>query len=400
MASSLLGQHWIFVEDSPFLPARGGGELEHQGMLRAAAAAGVLALAVIPSESGTDLKPYRELLGEVPILTTRRRTSPLLLAHPRDPYVVASRPVPGDLVSRVRQLARQSNGVVITSYKSWRIGRAIAKGLGIPAVLRMHNREGAYHHSLASGTPGPRGWALRWEAARIDHDERRLSKATWLSGVADISEDDARWRREAGARSVIAIPPFAVDPAVSPVARAPEPRRRRALFLGALDVATNVVAVEWLLERVWPAVHGVSPDVVLDVVGRAPGHHVRELVAAAPGARLHADVPDVAKYLAAATLAVNPAIIGSGVNIKLIEYVHAGIPLVSTSLATRGLPLRPGVDLEVHDDPVTFARAMLDLLDHRERAERMGRAGQQHLQDMIDPQTNLVRLAGLLDGPD
>lgn len=397
MASSLLQQRWIFVEDSPFLPAHGGGELEHKGMLRAAVEARVLALVIIPCEGNLDFSAYRELLGEVPVLTTERRKSPLLLAHPRDPYVVASRPAPGDLASRVRRLAPEATGVVITSYKSWRIGHSVARELRIPAVLRMHNREGAYHESLALGTPGPRGWALRWEAARIDRDERRLGRARWLTGIADISEDDARWRRDTGAKNVVAIPPFAVDPGIAPAARNLEPDGARVLFLGALDVATNVVAIEWLLGRVWPAVHRTSPSAVLDVVGRAPGPRVRQMIKDAPGARLHADVPDVAPFLSTATVAANPSVIGSGVNIKLIEYMNAGIPLVSTSLATRGLPLHPGVDLEVHDDPDAFARALLDLLGHPDRAEIMGRTGQQHLRELIDPRANLERLAGLLD---
>lgn len=388
---------WIFVEDSPFLPARGGGELEHLGMLRAAARAGVLALVVLPSERGLDLAPYRSAVGDVAIVTTPRRTSPVRLAHPRLPYVVASRPAPRDLLPRVATLAPDATGVVLTSYKSWRIGRLLAQGLGLPAVLRMHNREGAYHASLARGTTGPRGVALRWESMRIESDECRLGRATWLAGIADISQDDARWRRTTGARNVVAIPPFAFDPGQP--GRERSPGADRVLFLGALDVATNVVALRWLLERVWPTVRAHRPTAVLDVVGRAPTTDVRSMVAGAARTRLVADVPDVWPYLSRATVAVNPAVSGSGVNIKLIEYLHAGIPLVSTSLATRGLPLRPGVDLEVHDDPAAFARAVVALLQDPRRAERMGETGRQHLLGQIDPMANLERVAQLMTAP-
>lgn len=390
------GSRWIFVEDSPFLPPMGGGELEHAGMLRAAVGLGLVSLIVIPTDLQLDLAPYRAEFPDIPIVTTPRRTSPMFLAHPRDPFVVASRPAPAWLMDRARSLAPQSTGVVITSFKSWRIGEALAKGLALPAVLRMHNREGAYHHSLAAGSQGPRRWALRLDAVRIDRQERRLGRAEWLGGIADISLDDARWRLEAGARHVATVAPFAVD------VRRPAPERHAdwdhpaVLFLGALDVPTNIAGLEWLAARVWPAVHEQHPGAHLEVVGRRPTRRVTELVARTPGATLHADVPAVEPFLSRACVALNPAVIGSGVNIKLMEYIHAGIPLVSTSLATRGVPLRGGPDLEVHDDPAGFAAAIVRLLENPAAAERMGRTGQEQLQVIIDPRAGLSTLAELM----
>lgn len=396
--SGLTGERWIFVEDSPFLPARGGGEVEHLGMLRAAAGAGVLALVIIPAEGELDLTPYRKELGDVPIIVTPRRASPLFLAHPRDPFVVASRPAPKGLAEQVRRIVPQATGVVVTSYKSWRIGESVAVGLGLPAVLRMHNREGAYHHSLAGGTAGPRGWALRWDALRIDRDERRLAGADWLAGTADISADDAKWRRGCGGKPVIALPPFAVDPRRPAPPRAPDLTNPTILFLGALDVATNIVAVQWLLEKVWPKVRNQVPTASLAVVGRRPDARLTQQIAATAGCTLHADVPEIAPYLTKAAVAVNPAVVGSGVNIKLIEYLHAGLPLVSTSLATRGLPLDVGSDLLVADDPVGFANAVIDLLNDPRTAAEMGRVGQAHLLSLIDPVHNLELVAALLHG--
>ena len=111
---------------------------------------------------------------------------------------------------------------------------------------------------------------------------------------------------------------------------------------------------------------------------------------------LAADVPDVRPYLARASVAVNPAVSGSGVNIKLIEYLDAAIPLVSTSLATRGLPLEPGVDLEVHDDAPGFAEAVLRLLGDPETARALAKRGQTHIREILDAQVNLDRIADLL----
>ena len=205
MPDLLADARWIFVEDSPFLPARGGGEREHLGMLVAARRAGVLAAVVLPGPADLDLAPYAAALGDVPVILAPRRERPWLLLHPRDPYTVASRPVPADLLARLRREAPGATGVVVTSAKSRRIGQAVAEGLGLPAVLRMHNREGEYHHALAAGTPGPRGLALgRPRPGRLAARHRRhLCRGRRLAGHDD---DGAGGRRGAVRGRALARP--------------------------------------------------------------------------------------------------------------------------------------------------------------------------------------------------
>lgn len=389
------GQRWIVVADSPFLPATGGGEREHLGFVRAAKREGLLALLIVPTVTPLDIGLYRAEIDDLPLIVTPRHTSALRLAHPRLPYVVASRTAPRWLPARARAAAREATGIVVFSYKSHQIGHRLARDLGLPAVLRQHNHEGAYHRSLAAGTPGLRGLVLGWEAWRIERDEVRLGSAPWLSGIADISLADAQARRRTGGLPVVHVPPFAFDPsAVRP--RMSEPDSARVLFLGALDIATNVAAVAWFIPSVWPEVLKHCPNARLEVVGRAPGDLVRRLVGAAPAASLHADVADPAPYLAGATVAVNPAVSGSGVNIKVIEYLQAGLPVVSTSLATQGLSLRSGRDLEVHDNAAGFAAALIGLLQDRARARSMAESGQKRVTELLDPVENLRRIAVLL----
>ncbi len=43
----------------------------------------------------------------------------------------------------------------------------------------------------------------------------------------------------------------------------------------------------------------------------------------------------------AASVAVNPMVSGSGTNLKIVEYLAAGVPVVSTPFGMRGLDLRP-----------------------------------------------------------
>lgn len=388
---------WIVVADSEFLPARDGGEREQQGLVEATLAANALRALVIPAKQELDLRAYRELVGDICVLPVHRRRSPLMLLHPRHPFVVASRPTPPGLANRLRSLVPDATGIFVLSYKSHGIGDRLARDLGLPMVVRQHNRESDYHRSLVEGSHGPRRLVMRWESARIARDEARHDRSDLVTAFADIAAEDAQRRRAAGARQVMHVPPFVfgrggADRAGALPRQAGRGDRPRVVFLGALDVVTNLVGLDWFVDRVWPQVRAAVPDAVFDVVGARPSAALRERLGTVPGSEIQADVPSVEPYLERAWVTVNPAVAGSGVNIKLVEYLQAGRPTVSTSLATRGLDLRSGIDLEVHDDPGAFAQAVIRLLADRESAAAMAANGRATIRRLTDPTRNIAMI--------
>jgi len=75
-------------------------------------------------------------------------------------------------------------------------------------------------------------------------------------------------------------------------------------------------------------------------------------------------------YLEAADLAVNPMFSGSGTNIKMFDFMAAGLPVVSTPTGARGLDLAASA-LHVCA-PVEFAGAIRRIVRDREYAARLG----------------------------
>ena len=106
-----------------------------------------------------------------------------------------------------------------------------------------------------------------------------------------------------------------------------------------------------------------------------------------------------ATFLAAADVSINPAVSGSGVNIKLVEYLAAGAPVVSTTRGSAGLELTPGRDLLVADTPVEFAGAVGDLLTGRRDGSELGAAGQASARQILDTRASLGRLLAMLERP-
>ena len=72
-------------------------------------------------------------------------------------------------------------------------------------------------------------------------------------------------------------------------------------------------------------------------------------------------IPTSAKdtLLDAAHVAINPVRLGSGTNLKIIEYLAAGIPVASTAFGVRGLDIANGVHAVIGDDIPTTVRAVL-----------------------------------------
>ena len=389
------------------MPAQDGGEREHLGFVESLVDAGWLGGLVVPTDAHPaklgrtdDLDQIRELIAPAPLFVTPRRRSVQAAMRLATPYVVASRPVPRDLVARVGMQVPDADGVVAFVFKSIAIARALAEGLSLPAVLRQHNLEGPYHRALAGSLKPPRSWAVDIEAARIDRHDAALEHSSWLRGIGDISATDAEIRGRRSAVPVAHVPTFALGPRAADAGPAwHRPDEPVVVFVGALHVGTNHDAIDWFADRVWPLVRAVHPGARWQIVGRSPSRRVHDLIARTPGAELHADVPDPRDYLRAASVAVNPTVSGSGVNIKLIEYLSVGIPVVSTTKGQAGVGLTPGVDLLVADDPADFAEQANHLLASPGDAERLGASGLATATRILDVRASLAAMADLMDRP-
>ncbi len=389
------------------MPAQDGGEREHLGFVETMVEAGWLGGLVIPTDADPsalgredDLDAIRELIAPAPLFITPRRRSVQAAIRLNTPYIVASRPAPRDLVARVGMQVPDADGVVGFVLKTVALARTLAEGLGLPAVLRQHNLEGPYHRALAGSLRPRKSWVVGVEAARIDRLDAQLERSGWLRGIADISATDAETRARRSRVPVAHVPTFALGPR----AAVEGPRWQRPddpvlVFVGALHVGTNHDAIDWFAERVWPLVRAQQPAARWQIVGRSPAARVHDLVARTPGAELHADVPDPRTYLRDASVAVNPTVSGSGVNIKLVEYLSVGVPVVSTTKGQSGLGMRPGIDLAVADDPADFAREVSHLLTSPDDARTLGASGLATASRILDVRASLETMARLMEQP-
>jgi glycosyltransferase involved in cell wall biosynthesis len=116
----------------------------------------------------------------------------------------------------------------------------------------------------------------------------------------------------------------------------PDPTRPTILLSGNLGYRPTVAGARWFADHVWPSLVRRVPGVRWLLVGARPSRTVRQL-AELPGIELHADVADLAPYLAQTTAAIAPLSSGSGIPMKVLEAWAAGVPVVADRWATGGL---------------------------------------------------------------
>jgi glycosyltransferase involved in cell wall biosynthesis len=151
-------------------------------------------------------------------------------------------------------------------------------------------------------------------------------------------------------------------------------RPNHIVFSGVMRTPTNVHAVQWFAQNVWPHVRAALPDATWTIVGREPSAEVRELDKL-PGVAVAGTVPDPAIYMAEAAVCINPMQAGGGMQNKLIEYLAMGKAIVATPVANEGIGATPGEHLLVGESACDFAAAVIALLKDPEQRGALGSAG-------------------------
>ncbi|WP_308207139.1 glycosyltransferase family 4 protein [Mycolicibacterium psychrotolerans] len=133
------------------------------------------------------------------------------------------------------------------------------------------------------------------------------------------------------------------------------------VFLGLLSLPHNDDGLRSFLAHVWPRVLAASPDARLRVVGRYPRPKLVNLVGSYPDSVVFEGfVPDLGRLLGRAAAMVNPLRFGSGVKLKIIEALGAGLPVISTTIGADGVHSGPGTGVMVADGDAEFADLLLE----------------------------------------
>jgi glycosyltransferase involved in cell wall biosynthesis len=161
------------------------------------------------------------------------------------------------------------------------------------------------------------------------------------------------------------------------VAREPD----ALVFSGKMSYHANVTAALYLLSDIMPRVWQERPAAHLWIVGKDPTPALQSAAERYPGqVTVTGGVPDIRPYLQRATVSVAPIVYGAGIQLKLLEAMASGTPVVAARRATVALSLADGEQVALFDDAAQAAERVIALLSQPEAAARIGAAGRRYVE--------------------
>ncbi len=143
------------------------------------------------------------------------------------------------------------------------------------------------------------------------------------------------------------------------------------LFMGSYSYKPNREAIDFLLKDVMSKVLEKCKNAQLVIIGGDVPYKESWLVN--PGCVPYAKVP---AFVRACRIGVAPIFSGSGTRLKILEYMAAGLPVMSTGKGAEGLNVTNGKNILIADQEGNFASYILSLLSDREHASSIGDKGQ------------------------
>ena len=246
----------------------------------------------------------------------------------------------------------------------------------IPAVLVEHDLTFKLYGQLAEADPS--------EASRAEHQRWLDFELPWLAaydGVWTMSEQDRGSAIQAGSHPLRTfVVPNGVDvkrfaPEEGPAAKA----YLEVFYVGSFRHLPNILGFQKLCREVMPLVWQRVPNARLRVVA-GPRHEYFWNALAKKGERIDSDprieiegfVEDLRPLYAGADVVVVPLEVSAGTNIKVLEAMACGKPVVTTPVGCAGLGLDDDANIFIREDWGQFAEAVCDALLNAPLRSRIG----------------------------
>ena len=241
----------------------------------------------------------------------------------------------------------------------------------VPRIMHFGDLDSLKWRQYAERSSTPLNWIYAIEAQRLLGYERHIAK---IFSHALVHTELERHDFE---RLMPRVPVTVVGNGVDldyfrSAGEAKEPASM--VFTGVMDYRPNIDAVVWFCDEILPIVQTEIPAANFTICGSRPAPAVRRL-AKRRGITVTGRVPHARSCLDRAEVFVAPLRMARGVQNKVIEALAMGLPCVASTAANRGTAVADGEGILTTDEPMQFARHIVDLLqDSKRRAEMSRRA--------------------------
>lgn len=167
------------------------------------------------------------------------------------------------------------------------------------------------------------------------------------------------------------------------------------LSVGTFKWLPNREAVDFLVDKVWPEIKKLLPQVRLWIVGSLPPPKVLSYGDKDPQITVTASLADIRDAFKAADVLLAPVFSGKGTRYKVLEAMASGTPVVASQIAVEGLDVRNGTHVLTSDNASEMARLTCQVLRDRQLWQKLARNGKKFVQDNYDWQLISKKLDGI-----
>jgi sugar transferase (PEP-CTERM/EpsH1 system associated) len=241
-------------------------------------------------------------------------------------------------------------------------------------------------------------WIYRFESNRLLSFEKKINKAFDTSVFVSANEALLFKKLLPEAQNIVSVYngvdlEYFSNPDKNPQNHLPP----TLMFPGAMDYYANIEGVTWFCNKILPKIKNTFPDASFMIVGSNPTKAVKAL-SEINGVIVTGFVDDIRDYYNKADVCVIPLRIARGIQNKVLESMAMKKPVVATSAASSGIHAEPGGHLLIEDSEEPFANAVINLLQNRDRAEKLGKNARIFVENRYAWDVCLEKLNEILNG--
>lgn len=160
---------------------------------------------------------------------------------------------------------------------------------------------------------------------------------------------------------------------------------QQILTIGSLNYPPNADGIRWFLREVFPLIKKINDAALLTIIGKNPPNDFYYLAAPfGDDIQIKGYVEDLTPHLENSALMVVPVLAGGGMRVRILEAFAWGIPVVTTTIGLEGIAASNGKEVLVEDDPVSFAKAVVKLLDQPARQQTLAENARELVTKLYD----------------
>ena len=152
------------------------------------------------------------------------------------------------------------------------------------------------------------------------------------------------------------------------------------VHIGSVNWYPNLDGIQWFVGKIFPLVIEEIPEIKLYLYG-SDSSNIKLDYKIKSHIVLKGFVEDIWSEISNKELAIVPLRIGSGIRVKILEMLAAGINILTTSLGAEGIPVDDNKHLLIADSPERFAERIVDYMKGKFDSNQISVNGRQLIKD-------------------